>query len=98
MGCEVLFADPGENNTAWRVPIRFGCESCKSKHCIRCSFHGVCREPRWVPFAFHLSTRVLTLLSATWAEAFQAAAYKLSVLGVPEEQLQGFQDCTGILG
>lgn len=35
---------------------------------------------------------------AIWAEAFQAAAYKLSVLGVSGETAQGFTDCTGILG
>jgi len=35
---------------------------------------------------------------STWAAAFQAAAYKLSVLGVSEETAQGFQECTGILG
>ena len=33
-----------------------------------------------------------------WAEAFQAAAYKLSVLGVSGETAQSFTDCTGILG
>jgi len=35
---------------------------------------------------------------ASWADAFSAAAYKLSVLGVSQERQSGFLDCTGILG
>lgn len=37
-------------------------------------------------------------VSAAWTKAFQDAMFKLSVLGLPEDEKLGLIDCTVILG